>query len=185
MVDQPEFLMPAENQSLENQTLPTPEADLYLRFLISSRDEFALPAAEIREVLSPSPDQITSVPNTASYFLGLLNLRGRVIWVVDVGRWLHTALVEPHEVLPLNPNRPELSVIAIEGQELLVGLAVEHVLGMEWLELRKLQPIDPTPALHQGLLQGQWLEPVSQRRLCLLNTEALLQSLNSAPATRT
>ena len=74
------------DQASEFQELESPEGELHLRFYISSGSEFALPATGIREVLSPSPDRITPVPNVSPLLLGTLNVRGRVVWVAIFGR---------------------------------------------------------------------------------------------------
>lgn len=53
----------------------------YIRFSLSE-DEYAIPLLKVREVIAMP--EITPVPQTPSYFLGIINLRGQVITVIDL-----------------------------------------------------------------------------------------------------
>jgi len=180
MVGEPDFELNPVDPNSEPQALSTPAGDLYLRFVIPSGDEFALPAVGIGEVLSPGADQLTLVPNSSRLVLGLLTRRGRVIWVVDAGELLGAVVRPQSEPVPLHPSRSELPVIVIEAQDLMVGLAVEQVKGTEWLELDR-QGLSQPPG--QPPFQGEWVDPVSGQTLRLLQVEGLLQSLQAAAGT--
>lgn len=180
MVGEPDFNLKPGNQNPEAQTLPTPTGDLYLRFVIPSADELALPAAGIGEVLSPGADQLTPVPNSSPLFLGLLTRRGRVIWVVDAGQLLGEILSPQLQPVPLQANRGELPVIIIEAQDLIVGLAVEQVKGTEWLDPDRLQALPRSSGQPMQCVQAEWMDPVSNQTLRLLQVEGLLQSLQTA-----
>lgn len=54
------------------------------RFLVFSigKEEYAIPLQEVREVIAV-PD-ITPTPNSPPHFLGIMNLRGQIISIVDV-----------------------------------------------------------------------------------------------------
>ncbi|NEP44284.1 MAG: chemotaxis protein CheW, partial [Okeania sp. SIO2H7] len=78
MVGNQDFL-PGQGTGI--QELENPEGELHLRFYLPSGNEFALPAMDIREVISQSPEGITVIPNVSPLLLGTINLRGRVIWV--------------------------------------------------------------------------------------------------------
>ena len=124
----------------------------------------------IREVLSLTPDQITPVPNVSPLLMGLLNLRGQVVWVTDIGQFLG-------DPKPLNTDRPEISIIAIEAQEVLVGLAVDRVMGMDWLEEEHLNLSPNAPDAMAPFLKGEWqLDPAGGQPLRLLDPVAILRS---------
>lgn len=59
------------------------EADRYLIFRIGA-ESFAAPLLSIREIVEPLAYRC--VPNTNDYFLGMANLRGQIIGVLDLGR---------------------------------------------------------------------------------------------------
>lgn len=171
MVDNLNFLVEEpQEQTLELQEFQNPEGELYLRFAVTSGQEFALPAVGIREVMSLLPSQITPIPNTSSLLLGTLNLRGQAIWVADLGQFLDN-------LVPLKIDRSEISIIAIEDQEFLVGLAVERIVGTEWFEPDQLQVSNNVSDNLAPFLQGEWLtDEQSHQCLRLLDPAAMLRS---------
>ncbi len=54
------------------------------RYLVFSlgKDEYSIPLSEVREVIALP--EITPVPHSPAHFLGIMNLRGQVISVVDL-----------------------------------------------------------------------------------------------------
>lgn len=171
MISSPDFLTnDRSNQISEFQNLQTPEGDLHLRFFISSGLEFALPALGVREVVAPPPDRITPVPNSSPLLIGILNLRGQVIWVVDIGQFLGDSL-------PLNTDRSEISVIAIEAEDVIVGLAVDHIVGTDWLNSDQIRQFSDVPDSMAPFLRGEWVVDAEQNRcLRLLDPAAILRS---------
>jgi twitching motility protein PilI len=174
MVGNPDFLTGSgQDQAPEFQELESPEGELHLRFFVPSGNEFALPATGIKEVLSKSADQITAIPNASPLLLGTLNIRGRVIWVSDLGQFLGDAAV-------LNTDRPEIPIIAVEDQDTMLGLAVDRIVGMDWLDVDQgLQmPTNvPDSAVMAPFLQGEWLlDKESNRFLRLLDQVTILRS---------
>lgn len=171
MVGNPDFLPGiGPDQAPEFQELDSPEGELHLRFFVPAGTEFALPAKGIREVISPSPDRITPVPNVSSLLLGTLNVRGRVIWVADLGQFLGDATA-------LNTDRPELPVIAVEDQDTILGLAVDRIVGMEWLDVAQLQRRTNAPDSMEPFLDGEWvLNAEGDQFLRLLDQVKILRS---------
>lgn len=155
----------------EFQDLETKEGELYLRFYVTSEREFALPATVVREVISAPLDRITPIPNAAYSLLGTMNLRGRVIWVADLSYVLG-------EANPLNTERSEMPVIAIAEQDTMVGLAVDRIVGMEWLDTEQVQTHQQ--ALSPGMtsfVRGEWLlDERTHKSLQLLDQTAIIQS---------
>jgi twitching motility protein PilI len=171
MVGNPDFLTGTDReQAPEFQELESPEGELHLRFYIPSGDEFALPATGIKQVISQSPDRITAIPNSSHLLLGTLNIRGRVIWVSDLGQFLGDAA-------PLNTDRQEIPIIAIEDQDTMLGLAIDEIVGMDWLDIEQVQMPTNVPDSMAPFLRGEWvLDEESERVLRLLNQEAILRS---------
>lgn len=171
MVGNPDFLTGSgQEQAPEFQELESPEGELHLRFYVPSGNEFALPATGIREVISPSPDRITAIPNASPLLLGTLNMRGRVIWVSDLGQFLGDATV-------FNIDRPEIPVIAVEDQDTMLGLAVDRIVGMDWLDVEQVQMPTNVPDSMAPFLRGEWsLDKESNQFLRLLDQVAILRS---------
>jgi twitching motility protein PilI len=171
MIGNPDFLTGrGQDQAPEFQELESPEGELHLRFYVPSGDEFALPATGIKEVISPTPDRITPIPNVSPLLLGTLNVRGRVIWVADLGQFLGDST-------PLSTDRSEISVIAVEDQDTMLGLAVDRIVGMDWLDIEEVQMPTNVPDGMAPFLRGEWiLGEESKRFLRLLDQVAILRS---------
>lgn len=171
MIGNPDFLTGrGQDQAPELQELESPEGELHLRFYVPSGDEFALPAMGIREVISPSPDRITPIPNVSPLLLGTLNVRGRVIWVADLGQFLG-------DPTPLSTDRSEISVIAVEDQDTMLGLAIDRIFGMDWLDIEDVQMPTNVPDGMAPFLRGEWTLPSEgDRPLRLLDQVAILRS---------
>ncbi len=169
MVGNPDFLTGrGQDQAAEFQELESPEGELHLRFYVPSGNEFALPAMGIREVVSPAPDRITPIPNASPLLLGTLNWRGQVIWVADLGQFLG-------DVAVLNTDRPEIHVIAVEDQDTVLGLAIDRIVGMAWLDIEQIQMPTNVPDGMGPFLRGEWVLDEEQH-LWLLDQVAILRS---------
>ncbi|PPS45355.1 chemotaxis protein CheW [Chroococcidiopsis sp. TS-821] len=167
-----ELLITSDNpEQVANQLqeLERPEGELHLRFYLASGQELAFSAMAIREVISAPPDRITPIPNTSPLLLGTLNLRGRVIWVADLGQFLG-------ETSAVNTDRAEIPIIAVEDQETIIGLAVEQIVGMEWLDVEAIQPPTTTDNI-TPYLRGEWLlGDRTHQCLRLLDQKAIIRS---------
>ncbi len=152
------------------QELERPEGELHLRFYVASSHEFALSAKGIREVIASPPDRITPIPNTSPLLLGTLNLRGRVIWVADLGQFLG-------EPTALNTERAEIPVIAVEDQDTMLGLAVDQIIGMAWLDVERVQMVSNVPDSMAPFLRGECLlDAHTHQYIQLLDQMAILRS---------
>ncbi len=127
----------------------TPEGELHLRFFVGSGTEFALPATGIREVLEYTPDRISPMPNVSPLLLGTVNIRGRVVWVGDLGQLLG-------ESVPVNVDRSEVSIVAVEHQGAMLGLAIERIGVMAWLEPAHLKMPRGLPDSLVPYVKGEW-----------------------------
>ncbi|WP_170291868.1 chemotaxis protein CheW [Heliobacterium mobile] len=80
------------------------------------RESYGIPIERVREIIRPTP--ITLIPHTPPYVLGLLNLRGNVIPVIDLRLRLH---ITPEGEAKNN----RIIVVEIEG--VVVGMMVDSV----------------------------------------------------------
>lgn len=104
----------------------------YLTFVLSQQ-LYGVPIGAIREINRMS--EITPVPKTPSFVAGVMNLRGKVIPVVNLRKKLN---FEPIE------TTKETCIIVIEAFDGQVGMIVDSVSGV--IELASNQ-IEPTPNL--------------------------------------
>lgn len=102
--------------------------------------------------------------------LGTLNEQGRVIWVADLGQFLGYSA-------PLNTDRPEIPVIAVEDQGTMLGLAVNRIVGTDWLNLDDIQVASGSTDSMAPFLRGEWaFDNNNGRLLRLLDHVAVLRS---------
>lgn len=156
-----------EELASELQAYEPREGELHLRLYLPSQRELAIPATGIREVVSQSPNLITPIPNASVLLLGAMNLRGQVIWVADLGQFLGEPGV-------LTTERSEIPIITIEDQEMMMGLAVEEILGMEWLKSEDLDIASNLSDEMDPFIQGEWERESAP--LLLLDPSAILRS---------
>jgi purine-binding chemotaxis protein CheW len=84
---------------------------------------YALPLAAVREVVV-TPEQFTRVPRTPSAVTGVINLRGRVVTVVDL-----------RPVLGMGEaNSPSPKLLLLDRGRRDLALGVSEVLGIEQLD---------------------------------------------------
>ena len=90
-----------------------------------ARERFALPLEAVREVVLPQPP-FARVPRSGGAVRGVMNLRGRVVAVVDLA-----------ELMGLAPQPLQAGgghVVLLERGQRALGLMVGAVLGVEPLE---------------------------------------------------
>jgi purine-binding chemotaxis protein CheW len=124
------------------------------------RDRYALPLAAIREVVV-APAQYTRVPRGPPSLRGVMNLRGRVVPVIDLRVLL--GLLAPEATLPsriilLDLGRRELGLLIteVDGVESIekVGSAPQHRLGPSVRGLARLGALAVT-VLDAGALDAE------------------------------
>ena len=78
------------------------------------------PMGEVNEILKVP--KITALPGVKSWLLGIANVRGRLMPIVDL-----------HEYLNMTPTLPlaQWRVLIVESDELIAGLVVEQSLGIQ------------------------------------------------------
>ena len=70
-----------ENINAQVQGSNTGDKDRYLEFNLGE-EKFAVPLLSVKEVIAVP--ETTKVPFTPEYFLGIMNLRGQVLSVIDL-----------------------------------------------------------------------------------------------------
>lgn len=102
-----------------------------------ARERYALPLEAVREVVLPQPP-FARVPRTAGAVRGVMNLRGRVVAVVDLAELMG---LEPHGLAAGHGQ-----VVILERDKRALGLLIGGVLGVE--------PVTPEPGAAAGVVRG-------------------------------
>ncbi|BAZ91425.1 CheW protein [Raphidiopsis curvata NIES-932] len=180
MVSKPDFVtdprqnplakLPENTDTKGFKQFPSLKDELYLRFYLSSPEEFALPLISIKEVIEVTPNQIIPIPNTSPLVLGVVNWRGRLVWVVDLGKFMG-------EMIPLNPERrSQVSVITTEYEDTIIGLAVDQICATFWLDMESVVAPTDVPDGIVPFVEGEWLDSENNKSVKLINQKVILQS---------
>lgn len=128
----------------------------YLVFQIGN-ESYAIPLLQVQEIRSYTP--VTRVPNAPAYVLGVMNLRGNIIAVLDARTRFQ---IEP---LPEDDNTV---VVVVQAHGKTFGLRVDSVSDVVDVPTQQIQPPPPIASeATQKFLSG--LVQMGERVLILLN----------------
>ena len=156
----------AQEQAAEPEPLPEPgqpaqEQELEMLSFLLGSEEYVVPVEQVREVLTPK--EITPVPHTADYFLGVCSLRGAVMPVIDLNRRLGLAASARDE-------KSRIIVVSL-GQDDQVGLFVDRVRGVVRFQPSVVRPAPETVAQGSGAEFLKGIARTEERLYILLDME--------------
>ena len=131
-----------------------------VEFLLA-REQYGIESSSIREVY-PLKDY-TPLPGVPDFVLGLLNVRGRILSVVDVKKFFD---LPDKGISDLN------KVIIISDDMMEFGILADEILGVRNITLSELD--QPLPTL-TGIL-GKFVRGVTGERLVVLDAARILAS---------
>lgn len=149
---------------------PAPTQRKYIIFSLADA-RYAVPINQVLEV--GEPQRITPVPNVPDWILGVTNLRGDIISVVDCGAFLNL-----HDKIALEMS--SMCVVRNQKRDLTTSLMVDRIEGM--LNLAEDLIVLPEATLGDSLLP--YLQGVYDHEghlLNVLNLEGLLSSMELTP----
>jgi purine-binding chemotaxis protein CheW len=101
----------------------------YLNFLLG-QEHYSLPLTKVREIIRITP--ITPVPRMPSHWLGVINLRGKIVPVMNLRKRL---LLPPTSDL----ERACIVVIQASNESWLIGLLVDVVLEVASIDAEAIE----------------------------------------------
>ncbi len=96
------------------------------------QEHFGVPIGAVQEVVRPP--EVTPIPEAPWFLEGVINLRGRIIPVMDLGRRLR---------LPPRPRTRATRIVIVEAGGRPVGLIVDAVLEVVRLPQAAIEPPPP------------------------------------------
>jgi len=127
------------------------QANQYLSFKLG-KEEFALDISKVREVLDFT--DITTVPQTPAYMMGVINLRGSVVPVVDLNRKFSIK-----ETLKTVNTRIIICEVDFECERVILGVLADSV-----HEVMEIPPANIEPAPRIGTqLDTSFLKGMGKR----------------------
>jgi purine-binding chemotaxis protein CheW len=148
-------------------------AGKYMTFQLA-REEYGLEILKVREIIGLM--EITRVPRTREFIRGVINLRGKVIPVVDLRLKFGMERCEP-------TDQTVIIVVqcTVDGRPLTMGLLVDQVL--EVLSIDAAQ-IEPAPSLGHAAIEDDFILGVGkhEKRIVFLLDIARILSHEEARA---
>lgn len=135
-------LPPDEPEKKEQE--PSDEKELEMLAFFVGRERYVVPVDAVREVLKPR--EITPVPHTPDYILGVCSLRGAVLTVIDLNRRLGLASAQRDE-------KSRIIIVTVEQDEQ-IGLFVDMVEGVVRFSESLVKPVPETVEHGVEFLQG-------------------------------
>jgi len=129
---------------------------------IIGEEEYAIPILNIQEIIKPIT--YTRVPRTPDYVLGMFNLRGNVIPLIDLRRKFHIAAQ--------NENA-ETRYIVMKDEDNIAGFVIDKLTEAIRLKSSQIDPAPETLKREKGMISG-----IGKREhsiLTILKVEELLK----------
>lgn len=137
----------------------TDQQDKHLTFRLGD-EEYAIPVAQVREIVSAMT--VTTVPGTSSHVVGVVNLRGKVIPIINLRARLG---------LPVIANGPRTCVVVCHDDAGTVGVIVDSV-----VEVLQVRPADIEPSPTIASTEVTALAKVKDRVVILLDLRTTIRS---------
>ena len=153
-------------------TAPLPESGKFLHFQLGA-ERYSLPVKEVREIIRLCP--VTPVPRMPAYHRGVINLRGKIVPVMDLRLRLE---------LPPAENLERACIIVVQRQpsnsvDQLIGLQVDVVEEVAFIDQ---DCIEPAPDFC-GTIDSQFILAMAKSKdavVTILNVEELVDSNSRA-----
>ncbi|MEJ2032378.1 MAG: chemotaxis protein CheW [Deltaproteobacteria bacterium] len=147
------------------------QANQYLTFVMRDED-FAIEIAKVREVLDVS--SLTRIPRMPDYLSGVINLRGNVVPVMDLGLKLGMAPVEKTK------NTCIMIVeVEVEGFEVELGVLTDSVQMVLNLPPEAVEPVPKMGTdLNTDFIKGMGRQ--DEKFLIILDIDTILASEGKA-----
>ena len=145
----------------------TGDEDQYLTFLLDG-EEYGVDILRIQEI--KGWDRITHIPNTPEYILGVINLRGAIVPVVDLRQRFGMPVVEYGATTVV-------IVLKVKGEdrERIMGIVVDAVSDVYDIPESELKPA-PVNSTNSIMASVQSLATVDEKMVILLDIDHLLNT---------
>jgi purine-binding chemotaxis protein CheW len=137
--------------------------DVQLVIFKLADEDYGLPIQKVQEINRLVP--VTRLPQTPDFMEGIINLRGRVIPVVDLRKRFG---------LETRPNEDDTRIMIIDILGQTVGIIVDAVNEVILLPGASIEPAPPSFILEAQYIEG--IGKVDDRLVILLNIDKVLTS---------
>jgi purine-binding chemotaxis protein CheW len=141
------------------------EEEIQLVVFQLGREEYAIEVSQVREILSMV--EATRMPNAPAYMKGVINLRGQILAVIDLG-----------ERLRIESGEGDRRIIVVEVGENRAGMIVDYVSEVLRVPMSSVEgsPVFSAEA-EAGMIKG--VIKLQNRLLILLNAALVLSAVEN------
>lgn len=130
------------------------ERHLDVLLFLLSHETYAVELERVREVVSLK--ELTPVPWTPAFVLGIINVRGEILSVIDLGQFFD---------LPYKGLTELNKVIALYSDEMEFGILADEILGVRSVPFSEIQ-ISPSPLTD---VRSEYLRGVTAEGLIIID----------------
>ena len=138
-------------------------AGLYLTFVLSN-EIYGFEILKVQEIIGQMP--ITRVPNVPDHFRGVINLRGKVIPVVDLGKRFGLGAIKEDEKTCIIVLQ-----ITLEGKDHILGVMVDEVSEVLTIISEQIEDAPSFGTIDTDFIMG--MGKVAEKVVMLLDGEKL------------
>ncbi|MBC8014820.1 MAG: chemotaxis protein CheW [Sporomusaceae bacterium] len=126
-----------------------------------ANEEYGLPITKVKEINRLVP--VTKLPQTPSFMEGIINLRGRIIPVIDLRKRFE---------MPITAHDDDTRIIIVEINGQTVGVTVDAVTEVVRLSTAQIEPPPATVAVGSQYIDG--VGKIEDRLIILLHIDKVL-----------
>ncbi|AEA33330.1 chemotaxis protein CheW [Hippea maritima] len=151
----------AKKSQKSNAIIMKDEYEQVVGFILN-QELFGVDILDVEEIIKPV--DYTFVPNTKPFVLGVINLRGKIIPIVDL---------RVKFSFKIKPISADTRIIIISHEEYNVGFVVDKIEKVYYIEKKNIEPTPPNiPPSIEKYVKGVGKMP--KNIITLLNIEELL-----------
>ena len=140
--------------------------ELQLAIFVIGNEEFGVDISQVIEIIKLT--SITPIPKASSFIEGIMDLRGRILPVIDLAKRL---------TLKSRPHSEKTRIVVVEIEKNIIGMIVDEV--TEVLRLPK-EDIEDIPHILGGIIQHSCIKGIgklgNERLLILIDLAEVLSS---------
>ena len=151
-----------QKQQIDEPEIKNNEDIVQLVGFVVGEEEYAIPILNIQEIIKPI--EYTRVPSVPDYVLGVFNLRGNVIPLIDLRKRFS---------LNVTKQSPSTRYIVMKDEDNIAGFVIDRLTEAIRIVRNRIDPPPETLVKDKGMIYG--IGKRDQNILTILKVESLLK----------
>ena len=151
-----------QKQQIDGPESKNNEDIVQLVGFVVGEEEYAIPILNIQEIIKPI--EYTRVPSVPDYVLGVFNLRGNVIPLIDLRKRFS---------LNVTKQSPSTRYIVMKDEDNIAGFVIDRLTEAIRIDRNRIDPPPETLVKDKGMIYG--IGKRDQNILTILKVESLLK----------